>query len=69
MKLRYWIHFILFIVPTLIITYFMWPTHVFDPYPAEETRSIIGMFVMWFFMGLTFFNGIRAVLKDQKESE
>ncbi len=66
MKLKYWIPFICFIIPTPVITYFMWETHVWQPFPFEETKAIIGMLVMWFFVGVTYFSGIHAVLKDVK---
>ena len=65
MKFKYFIPFLLFIIQTPIITYFVWPSHVWKPYPKEEMTSIIGLCVMWFFVGLTYFNGIRAVLKDK----
>ncbi len=69
MKFKYWVPFILFIVPTVIITYFMWESKVWQPYPKEETIAIIGMCVMWFFVGVTYFSGIRLVIKDMKEKE
>lgn len=64
MKLKYWIPFICFIIPTPIITYFMWETRVWQPFPNEEIKAVIGLFVMWFFVGVTYFSGIHAVLKD-----
>jgi hypothetical protein len=36
--------------------------------PKEEMIGIIGMCVMWFFVGLTYYNGIRAVLKDTTQN-
>jgi hypothetical protein len=66
MKLKYWIPFLLFIIPTPIITYFMWETHVWEPFPREQIKAIAGLFVMWFFVGVTYFGGIHAVLKDFK---
>lgn len=67
MKFKYWIPFLLFIIPTPIITYLMWEPRVWQPFPKEELRSIIGMFVMWFFVGVTYYSGIRSVLKDSGE--
>jgi hypothetical protein len=67
MKFKYLIPFLLFIIPTPIITYFMWETHVWEPFPKEELISIIGLCVMWFFVGVTYFSGIFSVLKDIKE--
>jgi hypothetical protein len=69
MKFKYWVPFILFIIPTIIITYFMWEPEVWQPYPKKETIAIIGMCVMWFFVGVTYFSGIRTVIKDMKEKE
>ncbi|RJP77125.1 MAG: hypothetical protein C4522_16085 [Desulfobacteraceae bacterium] len=66
MKLKYWIPFLFFIIPTPVITYFMWASHIWAPYPREEMISIIGLCVMWFFTGVTYLNGIRAVMKDRK---
>ncbi len=66
MKLKYWIPFILFIIPTPIITYFMWESHIWSPFPKEEITAIAGLCVMWFFFGVTYFSGIHAVLKDRK---
>jgi hypothetical protein len=69
MKFKYWIPFILFIVPTPIITYVVWAPHVWQPYPKDEMISIIGLCVMWFFVGVTYFSGIRAVLKDKEQAD
>jgi len=69
MKFKYFIPFLLFIIPTPIITYFMWASHVWKPYPKDEMISIIGLCVMWFFVGLTYYNGIRAVLKDTVQND
>ncbi|HUN56271.1 MAG TPA: hypothetical protein VMU29_14055 [Smithella sp.] len=66
MKLKYWIPFFLFIIPTPIITYFMWASEVWKPYPKEELTSIIGLCVMYFFIFVTYWNGLRTVLKDVK---
>lgn len=66
MKLKYWIPFFLFIIPTPIITYFMWASKVWQPYPKEELISVIGLGVMYFFMFVTYLNGLRAVMKDMK---
>lgn len=66
MKIKYLIPFFLFIIPTLIITYFMWPVHVWDNFPKERMESLIGLCVMWFFMGFTYYSGIRTVLKDKE---
>jgi len=66
MKFKYWIPFFLFIIPTPIITYFMWETEVWQPFPKEELKGIIGLCIMWFFVAVTYFNGIRTVLKDAK---
>jgi len=68
MKFKYWIPFFIFIVLTPIITYFMWNPQVWAPYPKEEMISVIGLCVMWFFVGVTYFSGIRAVMKDKEES-
>ncbi len=68
MKFKYLIPFLLFIIPTPICTYFMWETHVWEPFPKEELISIIGLCVMWFFVGVTYFSGIFMVLKDIKEN-
>ena len=67
MKFKYWIPFLLFIIPTPIITYFMWETHVWEAFPKEEIKGVIGLCVMWFFVGVTYFNGIRSVVKDLKD--
>ena len=69
MKLKYWIPFFLFIIPTPIITYFVWATEVWKPYPKEELISIIGLGVMYFFIFVTYLNGLRAVLKDVKSQD
>jgi hypothetical protein len=47
----------------------MWASHVWKTYPKDEMISIIGLFVMWFFVGLTYYNGIRAVLKDTAQND
>lgn len=66
MKLKYWIPFFLFVIPTPIITCFVWATEVWKPYPREELISIIGLGVMYFFIFVTYWNGLRVVLKDVK---
>jgi hypothetical protein len=45
----------------------MWETHVWEPFPKEELKSIVGLCVMWFFVGVTYFSGIFSVLKDTKD--
>lgn len=67
MKFKYWIPFLLFIIPTPVITYIRWFSHVWEPFPGEEMEAIIGLCVMWFFVGVTYFSGIYSVLKDQKK--
>ena len=69
MKLKYWVPFFLFIIPTIVITCFMWESKVWQPYPKEELKAVTGMCVMWFFVGVTYFSGIRTVIKDMKETE
>jgi len=64
MKLKYWIPFFLFIIPTPIITYFAWSTEVWKPYPKEELISMIGLGVMYFFICVTYWSGLRIILKD-----
>lgn len=66
MKIQYWIPFFLFIIPTPIITFYMWPGHVWEQFPDERMESIVGLGVMWFFVGLTYYNGLRSVLKDHQ---
>jgi hypothetical protein len=65
MQFKYWIPFLIFIILTPIITYFMWSPQVWAPYPREEMISIIGLCVMWFFVGVTYYTGICTVLKDK----
>lgn len=65
MKLKYFIPLIAFFIPTWIITYFRWPI-IFKDYPQQNMESLIGMIVMWFFMGLTYYMGIRSILKDRQ---
>jgi hypothetical protein len=65
MKIKYWIPFFLFIIPTPIITYFMWPAHIWNGFPKERMESLIGLCVMWFFVGVTYYSGIRTVLKEK----
>lgn len=65
MKFKYFIPLLLFIIPTPIITYLVWASHVWEPYPKDEMISIIGLCIMWFFVALTYYNGIRTVLKDK----
>ena len=69
MKFKYFIPFLLFIILTPIITYFIWASHVWKPYPKDEMISIIGLCVMWFFVGLTYYNGIQEVLKDTAQKD
>ncbi|MCU0599257.1 MAG: hypothetical protein MUE70_08390 [Desulfobacterales bacterium] len=65
MKLKYFIPLIAFFIPTWIITYFRWPD-VFSQYPKQNMESLIGMLIMWFFMGLNYYLGIKSVLKDKE---
>lgn len=65
MKLKYFIPLIAFFIPTWIITYFRWPD-VFAQYPRQNMESLIGMLIMWFFMGLTYYLGVKSVLKDKE---
>jgi amino acid transporter len=65
MKLKYFIPLIAFFIPTWIITYFRWP-EVFVQYPKQNIESLIGMLIMWFFMGLNYYLGIKSVLKDKE---
>jgi len=65
MKFKYFIPFLLFIILTPIITYFTWESHVWESYPKEEMRGIIGLCIMWFFVGVTYFSGIQAILNDK----
>jgi hypothetical protein len=67
MKLKYFIPLIAFFFPTWIITYFRWP-EIFAQHPKQNMESIIGMLIMWFFMGLNYYLGIRSVLKDKEQS-
>lgn len=66
MKLKYWISFFLFIILTPFITYLTWPSEVWQPHPQELQMSIIGLCIMWFFVGVTYFGGLHAVIKDKK---
>lgn len=65
MKLKYFIPLIAFFIPTWIITYFRWPD-AFAQYPRQNMESLIGMLIMWFFMGLNYYLGIKSVLKDKE---
>jgi hypothetical protein len=65
MKLKYFIPLIAFFIPTWVITYYRWP-EVFSQHPKQNMESIIGMLIMWFFMGLNYYLGIRSVLKDKE---
>lgn len=65
MKLKYFIPLFAFMIPTVIITYFKWPP-VFEQHPSLNLESIIGMGVMWFFMVLNYYLGIRSVVKDKE---
>jgi hypothetical protein len=60
MKIKYFTPLIMFIVPTVVASAMMWP-------PAAMQVKLIGGFViMVFSMVITYFYGIRAVLKDTK---
>jgi hypothetical protein len=65
MKLKYYIPLIAFFIPTWIITYFRWP-EAFAQYPKQNMESLIGMLIMWFFMGFNYYLGIKSVLKDKE---
>ncbi len=65
MKLKYFMPLITFFIPTWILTYFFWP-EAFSQYPRQNMESLIGMLVMWFFMGLNYYLGIRSVVADKK---
>lgn len=66
MRFKYWIPFFLFIIPTPIITYFTWPNHVWINYPKELMESLFGLCTMWFFVTVTYYSGLRTVLKDKR---
>ena len=65
MKFNYFTPLILFLVPTVIITYFMWPSCLKD-HPRESMEGAVGMCVMWFFMALNYFLGVRMAVKDKQ---
>ncbi len=67
MKLKFWTPYFFFMIPTITITCFTWPTHVWADYPAEELTSILGFSVMMFFTTLTYYLGLRAVLKEKAD--
>jgi hypothetical protein len=58
MKIKYFIPLVLFIVPTVIISAIMWPS------AAMQVELIGGFLIMILSMVMTYFYGIRAVLKD-----
>jgi hypothetical protein len=64
MKIKYFIPLICFLAPTWIITYLRWPV-IFKQYSDIGKESLIGMVIMWFFMALNYYLGIRSVLRDR----
>ena len=68
MKFKFFIPLIAFFLPTWVITWFRWPD-IFKAHPQQNMESLIGMFIMWFFVGLTYYQGIRAVIKDRDQTD
>lgn len=65
MKLKYFVPLITFLLPTFVITYFMWPSCL-SSCPTESVQGAVGMCVMWFFMALNYFLGVRSAVKDRQ---
>jgi hypothetical protein len=64
MKLKYFIPLAAFMVPTWVITYFRWPA-AFSAFPDQGTESLTGLVVMWVFVGVNYYLGIRSVVRDR----
>jgi len=64
MKIKYFVPLILFLVPTMIITYFVWPPCL-KACPGESMEGAAGMCVMWFFMALNYFLAVRMAVRDK----
>jgi len=63
MKIKYFFPLVLFIVPTVIASAVIWPP------AAMQTKLIGGFAIMIISMIMTYFYGIRAVLKDTRQPD
>ena len=66
MKATYFYPFLLWIVPNVLLFYFLWTPEVFNGYPDNERNAIIGLCMNWFFALVAYTGGVNWAATDSE---